>query len=378
MTNALPKIYDKSPTLGCDPEFFFRKGGEVVGAETFLPKDGLKVDSYNKFIIDGVQAELNPAPNTCRISLSSNITACFRVLQRKIKESGGDISCDFGRAIEISKEKLGELSEEAKKFGCAPSQSIYSTETEIKIQEVNPEEYRVRAAGGHIHFGYDGYANDRLKKALKEDYKRTVELLDIICGNTCVLVDRDPGNIERRKMYGRAGEYRLPKHGLEYRTLSNFWLTAYPLMSLAFGLGRTAVNAMADAKHYDLFYNEFTSKVKQKNIHDAINNNDFDMAMENFKNIEQTLLAVIDNGTGRYPIDKYNINAFHYFVDMINKNGLEYWFKENPIHHWTREVSNSNPRYGFYDFCNTAIMTDFKKYKDNLKKAQNEPVTLLY
>ena len=80
----------KSIVFGCDPEFFFSKNGEVIGAEKVIAENGLEykrgdfedkkdgdtVSGYSrgagnsKIIIDGVQAELNPRANTCRALLA--------------------------------------------------------------------------------------------------------------------------------------------------------------------------------------------------------------------------------------------------------------------------------------------------------------------
>lgn len=359
---ALPKIYDISPTLGCDPEFFFKQDGEIIGAEKVLPKTGLKAGD-SKFIIDGVQAELNPRPSTCREILGTELRSCFMALLVEMKKTKG-LSADFSRTVEISKENLAQLDEAAKKFGCAPSMSIYKKIAGINISKVDPLKYRKRAAGGHIHIGHAGKspitASDlkvpytRLYKALAEDHERTVEMLDIICGNTCVLIDRDKGNIERRKLYGKAGEYRLPVHGLEYRTLSNFWLTSYQTLSLAFGLVRTAVNMMSDV-NADLFYKELTSCVNQSDIHKAINNNDADLAMKNFMAIEKVLLEIVP-ATGRWPINSVNIKAFHHFVDKVQSDGLEYWFKQDVMSHWTKTENYQ----GFNDYLNITVGADMK------------------
>ncbi len=83
----MPRVQDISPNMGCDPEFFFKFKGEVVGAEKFLPKEGIKTSS-SKFIIDGVQAELNPAPNTCRANLGNELVRCFKTLVEELKKTG--------------------------------------------------------------------------------------------------------------------------------------------------------------------------------------------------------------------------------------------------------------------------------------------------
>lgn len=363
----LPKVNDISFLMGCDPEFFFRHKDEVIGAEKILPSKGLIVPGKhgntgamidNKFIIDGVQAELNPRPSHCRANLANEIVACFKALKIELEKHSKHINVDFSRTVEISKEQLMTLDEKSRKFGCAPSLNISKSGANIK--DIDPEKYRTRAAGGHIHIGHNGFS--LVKKAFTEYPERCVEMLDIICGNTCVLVDRDEGNIERRKVYGRAGEYRLPKHGLEYRTLSNFWLTSYPLMSMAFGLARLAVQLMADTNHKE-YYKAFTNKVKLTAVHAAINQNDFDIAMANFNDIKETMLEVIsegyDGGNSRYSIHKRNIKEFHYFVDKIQSKGLEYWFKKDPMTHWT--TLGECHAGGFHDFLADSVKKDMNK-----------------
>ena len=366
----LTQVQDFSPYLGCDPEFFFKNDGGIIGAEKIIPKDGLlntvttNLGTYlpdsptSKFIIDGVQAELNPRPNTCRANLANEIAACFKTLATSLKDKG--VSVDFSQAVEISKENLMELDEQSRKFGCTPSKSIYK-KAGVKIKDVDPTEYRIRAAGGHIHIGKGGLygaPNIGLQRALTEDHRRTVHMLDILCGNTAVLMDRNESNIERRKLYGRAGEFRLPAHGLEYRTLSNFWLTAYPLMSFAFGMTRLAVQLMS-SPNYETYYAAFTDKVKTKNVHAAINNNDFDLAMENFKAIEELIMEVTPSGSSRYPIHRANLKQFYHFIDKVKTEGLVYWFKQDPMEHWTNLPECHGG--GFHDYLAGHVNTDMIK-----------------
>ena len=360
MTNAATKlsvIQDIRPTLGCDPEFFFRNNGSVIGSEKVFNKEGLPAGNGSRFIIDGVQAELNPRPNTCREVLASEIRMCFLSLKQELDSKHKDITCDFSRSIEISKEKLDELSEDSKKFGCAPSTSAYKSKAKLDIRNVNADKYRIRAAGGHIHFGNEhGYL-------FMKHVEKTVHMLDIICANTCVLIDRDPANIERRKFYGRAGEFRLPKHGLEYRTLSNFWLTHGALMSFAFGMARNAI-AIMSMKNAEQYYDAFNDLVKISNVSKAINNNDSDLAMKNFKAIEPLLLEINPELPG-FPIHKRNIDSFHHFIDRIDTDGLEYWFKEDPFAYWT----GPQGAYGYSSFIGSTIAPDLANKTKKAKAA---------
>lgn len=354
-----------SPNLGCDPEFFLRRNGEIIGAEKVIPKAGLPYADRGKLIIDGVQVELNPSPSSCREVLANNIAYGFIELHKELaKQKNKGITVDFSRTVEVSKTELDTLHDDNKVLGCSPSNTAYNIPDKLKVTDVNPSEYLTRSAGGHLHFSFvkkqDGtYSPAVLGLCMDTEHQKTVEMLDIICGNTCVLLDRDEGNIERRKVYGRAGEYRLPQHGLEYRTLSNFWLGNYQLLSFAFGMARLAIHLMADTKHRDKYYKAFTRAVDADKIQEAINNNDFDLAMRNFKAIEKLLLEVGFPYSGRYPICSNNIKEFHYFVDKIKSEGLSYWFKDDPMTYWLKHRTlDPDQRLGFYDYTLAIVKKD--------------------
>jgi len=196
-----------------------------------------------------------------------------------------------------------------------------------------------------------------LRKKIDADPDKIVQMLDLICGNTCVLIDRDKGNKVRRKLYGRAGEYRLPAHGIEYRTLSNFWLTAYPLMSLAFGMARLAIELSCDG---DSYHKYFTSEVNMKDVQRAINNNDFDLAFKNFKAIEPMIREVTSDG-GHHPINSETMPQFLYFVESVKENGLAHWFPKDPMTHWTTLGEAHDG--GFYDFLRINVAKEMTKKK---------------
>lgn len=367
MNTPLPRVTDISPFMGCDPEFFFTSKGEVIGAEKVFKKDGLQVTAGSKFIIDGVQAELNPRPNHCRANLANEIVLCFQGLEHELRTNHKGVKADFSRTVEITEANLNELDEQSRKFGCAPSQSIDKKKAAFNIAGIDPATYRVRAAGGHIHIGdLQGnkdlskvkYSQEGMLRALTTDHEKTVTMLDIICGNTSVLLDRNVGNIERRKVYGRAGEFRLPSHGLEYRTLSNYWLGSYPLMSFAFGMVRLAVQLIADEKNHKLFYDTFTSRVDMEAVHEAINNNDWDLAVDNFHAIED-LICQVASPTSRYPLNAKNMKEFKHFVNTAYVEGMEYWFKEDPVSHWSKAGDRHNG--GFYDYLIDTVCTDMHK-----------------
>jgi len=353
----MKKIHIKNITLGCDPEFFFSKNGKIIGSEKVIKNNNSQI------IIDGVQAELNPSASSCRQSLAEHISSCFRSLNEMIKKDD-TIKIDTATTIKIDPKELKSLSKNSQRFGCAPSKNK-DGDGKIKIKDAS--KYYYRSAGGHIHLG--SYENPKI----------LVPILDIIVGNTCVLIDRDKGNIIRRKIYGKAGEYRTPPHGLEYRTLSNFWLRDYKLMSFVMGLARMAVSIVDSSKIYKTkggsflwwkrkgktighnYAKQLLDVVNMKDINKAINTNDYKLALKNFKKIEPILNEIIptrDAWSVLAPLDKTNIKYFKYFA----KKGLNYWFKNNDIiNHWTK----CSKAVGWETFLKTTVKDDYNKKRKN-------------
>src|SRR5262249_21635736 len=105
-------------------------------------------------------------------------------------------------------------------FGCSPSINIYD---DAPMGVADPRSYIYRFAGGHLHNGL-GRLSDRTAR-------RITVALDGILGVATVGMAEGIDNPIRRTVYGRAGEIRLPAHGIEYRVLSNFWL-CHPAISM--------------------------------------------------------------------------------------------------------------------------------------------------
>lgn len=317
--------------FGCDPEFFFTKNGKITGAEKVLPEHGVHyqrgafgdingsvTDGESKVIIDGVQAELNPRPDTCRARLGNEISALFRTLYTTMQEKG--VEADFHPSVKITQEEMDTLSEKSKQFGCAPSKNAGG---ESKMSVTDASKYMYRSAGGHIHLGHRG--DDEIKAVL-ENPDLLIPVLDIIVGNTCVMIDRDPSNIERRKVYGKAGEYRTPPHGIEYRTLSNFWLRSYQLFSLVMGLSRLAVEICADGHAEKLLSMVDIAKVRK-----AINENDAYEARRNFEAVLPFVLSLTQYQSADHtPLHPDTIDLFEKFIDK----DLDYWFEKDALKHW--------------------------------------------
>ena len=337
--------------IGSDPEFFYMKDGKVLSSELVLPKDGLQ-SAGGKITIDGVQAEINPTTESCRELHANQIARCLHRVKQELPKG---VTVSFDPLVPIELPVLSKLSEKAQHFGCTPSYNVYDNDNKMSISDSS--KYPFRPAGGHIHLG--GSNNSDYKK-LYSDLKTLIPMLDIIVGNTCVLIDRHEGNKERRRCYGRAGEFRTPKHGVEYRTLSNFWLKSYPLMSFVFALGRMAMDIIHFSTKENNFVKEIMDAVDIKDIRKAINNNDFDLALKNFSKIKPILEKRMNT---EHPLNSDNMKEFLYFVGKVNTKGLDYWFNADPLKYWYDVVENGSRGDGWERFLVNKVRKEIQSKK---------------
>lgn len=93
---------------------------------------------------------------------------------------------------------------------CDPDYCIYTGDVN---EPAKPGRSTLRSSGLHIHVGYP---NNNIDTSLI-----MLLYIDAYVGVPSVLYDTDT---ERKKLYGKAGCFRLQKWGVEYRTLSSYWL----------------------------------------------------------------------------------------------------------------------------------------------------------
>ena len=370
-------------SFGCDPEVFLvNKNGDVIGCEWVVPDDGLRANKYGAssdrppiVVRDGVQAELHIASTACRATFSNSLSRSIATLEYWARRDGASIS--LNQVVNVKKSELSKLSDGARIVGCAPSLSIYGDPP----PNVDGSAYPGRSAGGHIHLGYNTPKGaDKLEVA--EDI---VAMLDVFVGNTSVLLDRDKKAAERRELYGRAGEFRLKPYGLEYRTLSNFWLHSPHLVTLILGLCDTAVSlvvgpAMMKERlaHYlkiwkgyeyeeNYYKDEFggptppawewvMSNMNLTSVRQAINTSSKEEAMRNFRSLVHPFFlryrpSLLPNLEGR------SLPHLYYLVDQIEKKGIKKVFGVERNSNWTYHWSTDNHNRGWGDWCHMAAST---------------------
>ena len=200
-------------TLGSDPEVFLKK--VINGREEYFPAIGIiEGDKYNpqpvgdngrNVLVDNVMLEFNTVPALNKSEFVQEHLDFLNYITKDMENEECTISNEC--FVEFKPHFLD--SEIAQTFGCEPDFNAYTLKSNIPPRgDVN-----TRSAAGHIHVGYDN--------PNKEDSIALIKLLDLTLGVPSVIDDPDRN---RRKMYGKAGCYRLKSFGFEYRTLSNYWI----------------------------------------------------------------------------------------------------------------------------------------------------------
>lgn len=306
--------------IGCDPELFLSRGGKTIGSERVVPE----VKSI--VMRDGIQVELNPPASMSPAILGSWISQAFRNLDRMVKAQPG-VEIDFNEVVEVERAELDSLSERSRILLCTPSKNIYGPRP--SMSEAERAAYRIRSAGGHLHFG--------LRGDLYDERLRMVTWFDVFVGNTCVLIDRDPKAIIRREHYGRAGEYRIPNYGLEYRTLSNFWLRNFTLLDFVFSLSKIAIGVVEDSLNGGELESRLIEVVDINRVIKAIDENNLDLAWKNWKDLtilNRSLVGYTGSKLGLF--NQWPMLSLMAWFEKIEKNGLDKVFLGDPVDHWLR------------------------------------------
>jgi hypothetical protein len=243
-----PRVY----TVGADPEIFVTsQNGAIIPAFDFLPLGGKHAvktgrygsDSDGKLFADGFAAEINPEAGGC---LSYVVDSAHYLLKELTQRAKG-YELTNRNVFEIPQDIMGRCDDKQVALGCDPTYNVYGLQPDLEM----PRRQFVRSAGGHMHFslvgcGFFDQVNDFSMSKLTPEHRQAIEqivkTLDATLGVMTVSLFAEFDDPRRRFHYGQAGEYRTPKYGVEYRTLSNAWLMHPVLMHMMFDFGRAAAS----------------------------------------------------------------------------------------------------------------------------------------
>lgn len=241
--------------IGADVEVFavdkqgqFKSLCGLVGGTKEEPK---QLDGYPEgFCVqeDNVSLEFNIPPATRKNNFILNIQHMVSNSEAIIQKHG----------FEISKQSSGSFSKlelshpNALIFGCEPDYDAWKM---IENKKPHCDDASLRTAGGHIHV-------DTTRNMVE-----VVRNMDLFLGVPSVILDNSEASIIRRKLYGKAGAMRPKPYGLEYRTLSNFWVFSEELIGWVFDNTAKSVR-----------YSGTIKKTEGKDIQNCINTGDVNAA----------------------------------------------------------------------------------------------------
>lgn len=213
------QIRRTSPVLiGADPELFLQDysgkfvsaigkfGGTKEEPRKLGPSEGMMVQE------DNVAVEFNIAPSKDLDVFRAQIHEALRLIEEEARHMKLRL-----HIVPSARFPAPELDHpKARRFGCDPDFNVW-------FMRENPpprsKDKSLRSSGGHVHIAYD---KDRIGLG---------RACDLFAGVVSVLFDDDKG---RRQLYGRAGAIREKPYGIEYRTLSNFWIKSPELTDMVF------------------------------------------------------------------------------------------------------------------------------------------------
>lgn len=247
-------------TIGADPELFIvnEKTKKVVSSIGLIPGEkgnpyvGEDMPSGFGLETDNILAEFNIPPSTDQISFINNIEYMKNYIDRFVKDKNPELGIKCAASMKVDPDQLN--SPEARLFGCDPDYNVY---TECMNPKPEGERTNLRSAGFHIHFGYPNFNT--------ESSLRMVKYFDLYLGLPSVLLDKDT---QRRKLYGKAGSFRLCSYGFEYRTLSSAMMADRDKLRTIWSGIEKAVFA----------FNRGVSLPESGYVRKAINENDIDLA----------------------------------------------------------------------------------------------------
>lgn len=242
--------------IGADPEIFlFDEGArQFISAHDLIP--GTKQNPHKikngAIQVDGVALEFNITPAHDPNEFIARIFQVTNYLKGEVYKKNKNLSFSYTPTATFEEKYFEMLPETAKLLGCEPDYNAYTG-------VVNPRpkiDMPFRTASGHIHLGWLNDPDEMLDNVMDPVHLQIcteiVQQLDIALFLPSLLFDFDR---TRQILYGAPGSFRPKPYGVEYRVLSNKWVSSPKTMRWVFE------NTQRAFKDYEegAIYNEYIS-----------------------------------------------------------------------------------------------------------------------
>jgi hypothetical protein len=250
--------------FGSDPEFMLQdQNGIFRSAIGIVPGNKYKPHKVgkNRYYYDNVMAECTVLPAKTRAEAIINFQTSFQNFAKLIAPHNMVIQA----SQEYPPEELAH--KDALAIGCDREACVYA------LREIEPPEAEfikgtLRSAGGHLHIGSSWIKKNPLNCIA------TIRMCDLFLGTMSIFLDKDKTSKRRKELYGKAGRFRIPPHGAEYRSLGNFWLASPKLVGFMYDMCNFIMEFLEADKHSQLWYVD-TNRLNDEN---AWNEDGFDPA----------------------------------------------------------------------------------------------------
>lgn len=219
--------------VGADPELFVRRRGTLDFVSGFGLIQGDKRKPFpvtdGAVQVDGMALEFNINPADNEDKFEYNIYSVLAQLENMVP----DYEVVASPVAKFTEEYMSQQPFEALELGCDPDYNGWTVMENEKPDMDKP----MRTASGHVHLGWGENIQDPDHFPMCGAVARQ---LDFYLGLPSLFYDDDK---ERREMYGKAGAFRSKSYGMEYRVLSNKWLSDRKLVRWVY---RNTVQAFTD------------------------------------------------------------------------------------------------------------------------------------
>ena len=249
-------------TIGADPELFMKHPdtGSFISAHGRIP--GTKYEPfkvpYGAVQVDGTALEFNIDPAHTVDEFVHNISVVVSTMKNMVP--GYNVVAE-PVALYDKEYFAQEIPASAQELGCDPD---FSGWTMKQNAQPDPKGEPLRTAAGHIHIGWcegaDIYDKDHFTLAC-----RVARQMDYFLGIHSLLWDPDD---TRRSLYGKAGAMRVKPYGMEYRVLSNRWLTSEELTRWVFESAMAGMEAAFHDNWAEAEYGDLARYIIDNNVTD--------------------------------------------------------------------------------------------------------------
>jgi hypothetical protein len=260
--------------VACDPELFVMKGDKIssiAGILGYGKHNKLDTGKGVRLQEDNVLLEFDIDPCKSFNEFDNLMKDAIHLCEDVAKKHGFKLAMGVA-SHNYSSEELSKLPDSAKEFGCSSDVNILTG----RRNPVPEPRHGLRTAGGHVHIGFLDNFNLGSEHEKEEKRQEVGIMCDYLLGLPSLFED---SNDLRRSLYGKAGAVRKKEYGIEYRTLSNYWIGEHrqPIWERV----NKVVDLVKEGHAKEIF-----NMVSPFSVQDAINKGDRLMAEQYLKILE--------------------------------------------------------------------------------------------